>query len=164
MDKTPMRLLTRALGATLFVLAAALMAPAMGADLGGNAMAELEERISELEATAARKGNRKMTLVVSGQVSRAILWVNEDGFSDKKLIDNTNSPTRFSFAGTGKISPNVKVGFLFEVGLGNAADMDKLVEYGLNGSNTNNDLMLRHAAGWVEGAPGRLTLGKTSQS
>lgn len=159
-----MRTLTRALGATLIVLTAGLMSPATAADLGSSCCSDLEERIANLEAVAATKGNRKVTLVISGQVSRAILYVSEDGFNDKKLIDNTNSPTRFTFSGNGKISPNVKAGFILEVGLGNAADLDKIVELALNGANTNNDLMVRHAAAWIEGEPGRLTMGKTSQS
>ena len=40
------------------------------ADLGGNCCADLEERIAELEATTARKGNRKMSLTITGQVNR----------------------------------------------------------------------------------------------
>ncbi|HET6925922.1 MAG TPA: hypothetical protein VFI48_03545, partial [Hyphomicrobiaceae bacterium] len=33
---------------------------AKAADLGGDCCADLEERVAELEATTARKGNRKM--------------------------------------------------------------------------------------------------------
>ena len=44
------------------------------ADLGGNCCADLEERIAELEATTARKGNRKMSLTVSGQITRSIMY------------------------------------------------------------------------------------------
>ena len=45
---------------------------ASAADLGGNCCADLEERIAELEATTARKGNRKVSLTVSGgSVSRS---------------------------------------------------------------------------------------------
>jgi hypothetical protein len=41
------------------------MPVAKAADLGGDCCAELEERIAELEATAALKGNRKMSLSVN---------------------------------------------------------------------------------------------------
>ncbi len=34
---------------------------AQAADLGGNCCADLEERVAELEATTARKGNRKVS-------------------------------------------------------------------------------------------------------
>ena len=43
---------------------------AKAADLGGDCCADLEERVAELEATTARKGNRKMSLTVYGQVNR----------------------------------------------------------------------------------------------
>ena len=45
---------------------------AQAADLGGNCCADLEERIAELEATTARKGNRKVCLEISGQVNEAL--------------------------------------------------------------------------------------------
>ena len=41
--------------------------PARAADLGKDGgVADLEERVAELEAVTARKGNRKVTLTVSG--------------------------------------------------------------------------------------------------
>ena len=45
---------------------------ASAADLGGNCCADLEERIAELEATTARKGNRKVSLTVSGWVAEQV--------------------------------------------------------------------------------------------
>ncbi len=47
---------------------------ASAADLGGNCCADLEERIAELEATTARKGNRKVSLTVSGWVTEQVMW------------------------------------------------------------------------------------------
>ena len=46
------------------------MPSAKAADLGGDCCADLEERVAELEATTARKGNRKMSLTITGQVHR----------------------------------------------------------------------------------------------
>ena len=57
---------------------AAGAAPAQAADLGGNCCADLEERVAELEATTARKGNRKVSLTVYGQVNKAIVWHDSD--------------------------------------------------------------------------------------
>ena len=45
---------------------------AQAADLGGNCCTDLEERVAELEATTARKGNRKVSLTVYGQVNEAV--------------------------------------------------------------------------------------------
>ena len=47
---------------------------ASAADLGGNCCADLEERIAELEATTARKGNRKVSLTISGWVGQQVMF------------------------------------------------------------------------------------------
>jgi hypothetical protein len=54
-------------------LGSAGMAPAQAADLGGDCCADLEERVAELEATTARKGNRRVSLTISGQVTTAVM-------------------------------------------------------------------------------------------
>src|SRR5262249_27114945 len=65
---------------------------ARAADLGGNCCADLEERVAELEATTARKGNRKMSLTITGQVNKVIQYW-DDGFNSATRfgLDNTNS-------------------------------------------------------------------------
>src|SRR5882757_3226901 len=72
------------------------MPSAKAADLGGDCCADLEERVAELEATSARKGNRKMGLTISGQVNRAIVWFNDGKSSNTYYgLDNINQSTRF---------------------------------------------------------------------
>jgi hypothetical protein len=114
---------------------------AMAADLGGDCCADLEERVAELEATTARKGNRKMSLTISGQVSTALMYWNDGGSaftstvpdaktgvpviaagktnaSDLYIADGTyNGGTFFSFAGSARINPNVSAGFNVTVGM-----------------------------------------------
>ena len=76
------------------------MPSAKAADLGGDCCADLEERVAELEATTARKGNRKMSLTITGQVHRIVLWWDDGHSSDTYYgLDNTNSSSRFSFLG-----------------------------------------------------------------
>jgi hypothetical protein len=57
-----------------------LAAPAKSADLGGSCCADLEERVAELEASVARKGNRKVSLTISGHVNQAMLDVERGLF------------------------------------------------------------------------------------
>src|SRR4249919_3479207 len=84
---------------------------ASAADLGGNCCADLEERVAELEATTARKGNRKMSLTISGQVNRMVLYYNDGHKSDAYYgLDNTTSSTRFWFNGNAKVSPYLSTG------------------------------------------------------
>ena len=60
--------------ASLALAAFAFGGPAQAADLGGDCCADLEERIAELEATTARKGNRNVSLTVTGFTSAAVLF------------------------------------------------------------------------------------------
>src|ERR1700694_3607581 len=57
------------------IMGGVAMPSAKAADLGGDCCADLEERVAELEATTARKGNRKVSLTVSGWVNEAVFWV-----------------------------------------------------------------------------------------
>src|SRR5436853_4485922 len=95
-----------------FGFAAVGITPAAAADLGGDCCADLEERVAELEATTARKGNRKMSLTVYGQVNRSILYWNDGSRSNTAIgLDNHNSASRFGFMGSAKISPAWSAGY-----------------------------------------------------
>jgi hypothetical protein len=113
----------------------------MAADLGGDCCADLEERVAELEATTARKGNRKMSLTISGQVSTQLMYWNDGGSvvgtgaaggnaaekahhagskgSDLYVVDNTNTlgGLNIAFGGSARVNPNVTAGFQVLIGL-----------------------------------------------
>lgn len=61
------------LWAAALVAGLAYSLSATAADFGGNCCADLEERVAELEATTARKGNRKVSLTIYGQVNAGVL-------------------------------------------------------------------------------------------
>lgn len=93
------------------------IAPSAAADLGGNCCTDLEERIAELEATTVRKGNRKVTLEVSGHVNQGVLYW-DDGFeSNAGIYTNDNSRTRFRFKGSAKINNDWEAGYNLEIGV-----------------------------------------------
>ena len=77
-----------ALGFAASAVALAAVMPAHAADLNGGAYADLEERIAELEATTARKGNRKVTLEVSGVVNEALLAWDDGHESNVYVVTN----------------------------------------------------------------------------
>jgi hypothetical protein len=90
---------------------------ASAADLGDSCCADLEERIAELEATTARKGNRKVSLTISGWVNEAVFgW--DDGTAHG-VYQGTNSleQSRFRFTGEAKINKDWSAGYLLEVGV-----------------------------------------------
>ena len=107
-----------ALAATAFVFSGAV-SPASAADLGGNCCADLEERIAELEATTVRKGNRKVSVTISGYVSHHVMYWDDGKQSDVYIGDGGNYGSRWRFRGEAKISPTVTAGFLYEYGIAN---------------------------------------------
>src|SRR6516164_2751101 len=115
------------------------MPSAKAADLGGDCCADLEERVAELEATTARKGNRKMGVTITGQVHKMVMWW-DDGRSSKTYygVENRNTSTRFSILGKAKLTPNIKMGF--EIMLDNqAASSAGVNQWDANGKN-NSDI------------------------
>jgi predicted porin len=105
----------RALAAGLG-LAAVMWSAAVAADLGGNCCADLEERVAELEATTARKGNRKVSLTVSGYIAQEITtW--DDGGETNTYIHGLG-PTQASnvrFLGQATIVPGWTAGYLIRI-------------------------------------------------
>ncbi|MDX2289575.1 MAG: porin [Hyphomicrobiaceae bacterium] len=97
---------------------------ALAADLGGDCCADLEERVAELEATTARKGNRKVSLTVYGQVNTAVMfWESDDGVNGDGPLDESNvyvvdpqtTGTRFGFRGKADINSDWEAGFNIEL-------------------------------------------------
>src|SRR5688572_16281765 len=116
-----------------------IAAPASAADLGGDCCADLEERIAELESTTARKGNRKVSLEVSGQVNQAVLWWDDGAESNAYVVTNDNSRTRFRFKGKAKIDKVLEAGYQIEVGI-RSANSKRSNQFNANGNDFNNDV------------------------
>jgi hypothetical protein len=96
--------------------------PAEAADLkGGSCCADLEERVAELEATTARKGNRVVSLQVYGQVNKALLYWDDGVDSDVFVVDNDYSGSRLGFTGKATMKPGWTAGYLIEFDYQDAA-------------------------------------------
>jgi hypothetical protein len=91
---------------------------ASAADLGGNCCADLEERIAELEATTARKGNRKVSLTVSGWVAEQVMWW-DDGIEQNVYVTGlgTTLASHVKFTGQATISPGWYAGYVLHMEL-----------------------------------------------
>jgi hypothetical protein len=145
------------------------MPSAKAADLGGDCCADLEERVAELEATTVRKGNRRMSLTISGQVTRSILYWNSDLAGDSgdsgvyAGLDNHNQSTRFTFSGSAAISPSLKAGFELMTELGAAGARTSNVNQSNvdGGASTDHGLAVRTANWYLEDKNlGRITVGR----
>ena len=91
--------------------------PVSAADLGGDCCADLEERVAELEATTARKGNRKVTLTISGWVNEAVFWWDDSTQRGYFQATNSLEQSRVRFTGEAKISDGWSAGYTLEIGL-----------------------------------------------
>ena len=102
-----------ALTASVILLARSAV---LAADLGGNCCADLEERIAELEATTARKGNRKVSLTVTGYVAQEITFWDDGGQSDAYLHGlGPTQATNVRFSGQAQISPGWTAGYMLRL-------------------------------------------------
>ena len=103
--------------APIFLACLNTAAPLYAADLGGDCCADLEERIAELEATTARKGNRKVALTVSGHVNSAVMFWDDGRESNAFVVGNKNDQSNFSFTGDAKITDSVRAGYVVTIRL-----------------------------------------------
>ncbi|HUJ36291.1 MAG TPA: porin [Hyphomicrobium sp.] len=92
-------------------------APAViAADLGGDCCADLEERVAELEETTARKGNRKVTLTISGYVTKQIMFWDDGAESNAYISDiGPTQATNFRLIGEATIAPGWKAGYVLRI-------------------------------------------------
>jgi Gram-negative porin len=90
-------------------------APGKAADLGGDCCSDLEERVAELEATTVRKGNKKVSVTLYGQVNKAVLWWDDDAEKNTYVVDNNYESSRFGFKGSAKIGGDWWAGYRMEI-------------------------------------------------
>jgi hypothetical protein len=152
----------------LIIVALAFVGKAYAADkaLGGDCCADLEERIAELESTVARKGNRKMTLTVYGQINKTLLHWRAEGGSDTVVTENSAAESGIGFRGEARISPDTKAGYVLEIGVGGYDDsLFNGIGYGpLFGGDTNG-IYTRRSYLYIENAKvGKLSVGLASQA
>lgn len=151
------------------LLAAWMLSPgaAFAADLGGNCCADLEERIAELEATTARKGNRVVSLQITGSVNQALVAWDDGVDSDAYIVTNTGYQSRVSFIGTGRINADVTAGYVLTLGIWGSPSMtvDQVNDESVSSSPLAqpDSVIIRESKGYIESARfGRVTLGQQS--
>lgn len=106
----------KALGATIaFVLAIGANHVA-AADLAETCCADLDGRIAELEAITARKGTRKVSLSITGYVTKQIMFWS-DGVERNAYITDVGptQATNFRFTGEAAIAADWKAGYMIRI-------------------------------------------------
>src|SRR6188768_354804 len=92
-----------ALAAILGATGAGLVvqAPVKAADLGDDCCSDLEERVAELEATTVRKGNKKVSVTLSGWVVKLGSWW-DDGSEQNTYVTGLGTAFASNFHITGE--------------------------------------------------------------
>ena len=105
--------------------------PAKAADLGGDCCADLEERVAELEATTVRKGNKKVSVTISGWVIKSMnFW--DDGRDSGFAVGDKDYDlgSRFAITGSATIAPGWSAGYNLTVNVGGT-------NFGINSNSTD---------------------------
>ncbi len=98
-----------ALGFGAYALGAA---PASAQGYGGNCCADLEERVAELEASTVQKGNKKVSVTVSGWVIESMNWWDDGGLQDSWVgTKDADLGSRFAITGSASIAPGWSGGY-----------------------------------------------------
>jgi Gram-negative porin len=142
---------------------------AKAADLGGSCCGDLEERVAELEATTARKGNRKVSLQIYGLVNRGLLIWDDGTDSDAYVVDNDAQSTRFGFTGKASMKPGWTAGFNIELEVQDAAsdEVDQNnddIGASATASSVSAEIVRTRLANWYIESDrlGRVTVGQAS--
>jgi hypothetical protein len=144
----------------------AMSGPASAAtDLGAACCSDLDTRVAELEATTARKGNRPVSLSISGEVSRALLIWDDGTQSDAYVVDDAApaEASKLRVSGEARLGPAWKSGFIVEIGF---TDSSSLFVNQANDEGAGDTSFETRLANWyVEGErAGRLTVGQQSSA
>ena len=137
-------------GALPFDGAGASHAPAETGSPSSDCCADLEQRVAELEATAVRRGNRKLEMTLAGTVSHAALTWDDGQNTDTYIVGNDNDGTSFEIAGEVERINNSdwSAGYLIEVGMltAQSSEVNQINDNGPRGSGT---LEINESHMWV---------------
>jgi len=128
---------------------------------------DLEARIAEIEQSAARKGNRKVSLMVSGQVNKAITFWDDGEIKDAYVVDNDFAQSRIRFQGKAEIAKGWEAGYWLELGL-DTASSDAVSQFdpdatALGATAGNAGIELRPARWYIKSEDyGQLWVGRGS--
>ena len=132
------------------------------ADFGADCCADLERRIAELEATTARKGNRKVSLKISGHINEAVMWWDDGKSSNVYVVTNDTGRSRLRFRGKAKINSEWEAGYRLEIGF-RVARSDRVNQNTANPAGEKIDL--RYSAWYLKSKIwGEVQVGNTDTS
>ncbi len=124
--------------------------------------AEIEERIAELEASLVAKRSPAMSVNVTGQINKMLMWWSDGEQKDVYVVDNAVSGSRIGIEGEGRLSRALKAGYNLNFRLNDARSID-VSQDNDEGDFDESDLQIRYSEVWLQhNLAGRITIGQTS--
>ena len=156
--------LSAVLGALLFA-----GTPAQGADALGDCCSDLEARVADLEATTARKGNKTVSMTISGWVFKQGAWW-DDGHEGNLYWGDAESTlsSHVQIVGAARITPDWSAGYVLRLEFPGQSAAAGIVENQFNDdawlfSPATLDTLYSYL--WVKSDKwGKLNWGKLSQA
>jgi Gram-negative porin len=145
----------------LLAICTAGAGPVLASD-PGDCCADLEERVTELEAMAASKGNRKVSLTISGLITWPIMVWDDGRESGAFVVSNDIKRPRFRFAGAAKIDAKWSASYTLEIGP-NPSPLAPMDQHAFDGSGGPMEVRLSTWA--IKNADfGQISFGLQSQA
>ncbi len=150
-----------ALAASVLAASLLLCLPAKAADLGGDCCADLEQRVAELESTAARKTG-KVSVTISGYVTKQVFaW--DDGVEQNMYVTDIGptQATNFRINGQATIAPGWTAGYMIRL-----QDLeDNTTRLNQFNDNDNQGLNVQMSNWYLASTDyGKLTIGKQAMA
>jgi hypothetical protein len=148
-------------------IAASLLAAASQQAAAADCCADLDARVAELETTSARRGNRAVSLSISGEVNRALLIWDDGADSDAYVVDNAapGEGSKLRLSGEGRLGAGWKAGFIVEMGFADSSSLFVSQADDEGGTGADASFETRLANWYIEGERfGRLTVGQQASA
>jgi hypothetical protein len=138
--------------------------PAAAADMGADCCSDLEERIAELESVTAERGNRKVSVTISGYVNETVMGWDDGVMRDAYILTNEDWQDRFRISGQAQIAKGWKAGYVAEIGL-RGSHADRVNQFDSNGEPCINCPSIRQSVWYLENENlGRIWMGLTGDA
>lgn len=152
-----------------FVLASVLIFTSLAAnaaDFGGDCCADLEERVAILEATTARKGNKKTSLTITGWVTEQIVYWDDGRQSDVYVTDlGAALNSNFKLLGATRINSDLSAGYMIHIEVSSADSLVTLNQIDDDGTPNFGSVGLIQSYGYIESKRwGKISLGLQSHA
>ncbi|MBP6985604.1 MAG: porin [Alphaproteobacteria bacterium] len=143
----------------IILSSSSLLANAGPASKDGKCCGALEESLRRLESKAVMSDTKK--ILISGQVNRSMLWLDNGNKSNMSHVDNFNSESRLNITGKANLNDDTIFGGVFELGFRSNTSDENDVKNSQSNATASKELIIRHADLFIDSVKfGKLSMGR----